>query len=322
MEKLNSNNIKDVKKGLKSYLAGKKLFDSDKKKSYKYFQQSLKYLTKCKEDKNVQNKYKKILEETETECYKYLNSTIDTIDYTPSSATEVEPDIFNLIQEGDINKIFCLKDNDVDFNVFNSEGLSPLHMCIKNGDLRLLKYFLKLNGRIDQVNNSGHTLLEYACLQQDPSVIAFLLSHGANMKKHLYFREGTKKYFLKKSDIDLAIIMKIVLINNNNNSINDKLNFVSNYIDLEEKVGLDDFSIKDLVVSIGNMFENKDSFDEYIDIIKEELSYPLKKKFSCPVNKIDILLLNLVPFINYPFNISIHYIVSLEMKYIITKMLN
>ena len=280
------NNIhKEIKKGLKSYLTGKKLFNDDKSTSYKYFQQSLKYLFKCKEDANISERYGKLINDTETECYKYLNSTIDTIDITPTSATDIEPNIFKLIEEGNIKEILNIDRREIDFNVYNSEGLSPLHVCIKNGDLRLLKFFFKLNGSIDQVNKNGNTLLEYACLQHDPNTIAFLLFHGANMKKHLYFREGTAKNLLKKSDIDIANIIKMVVIYyQEDTDISNNLKFIFNFINKNERIGFNDLTVQYLLNGLSNCLKkmNPEQSNTYIEIIKDELTHPLKKKLSCP----------------------------------------
>jgi len=317
-----TNIDKEIKKGLKSYLIGKKLFDDNKIESYKYFQQSLKYLLKCKDNKEINNKYNDIINETEEDCHKYLNTTIDTIDITPSSATEVEPNIFQLIKEGDLKQIFNIDKHILDFNVYNEEGLTPLHICIKSGDLRLLKFFLKLNGKIDQVTKDGNTLLEYACLQRDPNTILFLANYGANMKKHLYFREGSIKYLLKKSDIDLANLIKIIIVNYEKNKlISDNLKFILNYVDNKDLIGLSNLTIEYFLISLSIFLQKMDSISvkTYLDIIDDELKYSLKNKFSCPENKIDIILINLIPFINYPFNIATKFIVSQEIKFIITK---
>ena len=42
---------------------------------------------------------------------------------------------------------------------------------------------------------------------------------------------------------------------------------------------------------------------------------------GCPRNKIELILINLVPFIEYPFGLSIDFVVSLELKYIIIKII-
>jgi hypothetical protein len=59
----------------------------------------------------------------------------------------------------------------------------------------------------------------------------------------------------------------------------------------------------------------------YLNILSEELSYTLKYNLECPINKIEIILLYLVPFIDYPFNLSIDWYIKIELKYIIIKLL-
>ena len=67
----------ELKKCFKSFLMAKKLIDSDKDKSFEYFKQSLKYINLAK--KNVNDKdLSDLLEETETECNKYLILTIES----------------------------------------------------------------------------------------------------------------------------------------------------------------------------------------------------------------------------------------------------
>ena len=67
-------------------------------------------------------------------------------------------------------------------------------------------------------------------------------------------------------------------------------------------------------------------FDEikrntFLTIIKEELSNDLIFKLGCPTNKIEILLYNLVPFIDYDHKLSLNWLISLEIKFIILKIL-
>ena len=67
-----------------------------------------------------------------------------------------------------------------------------------------------------------------------------------------------------------------------------------------------------------NKLDNHSS-ETYLNIIEEEIKYSLKNKLECPHNKLEIILTNLVPFITYPFNLEIDWILSLELKYIIIK---
>jgi hypothetical protein len=66
---------------------------------------------------------------------------------------------------------------------------------------------------------------------------------------------------------------------------------------------------------------NEEKRITFINIIKEELSNELVFKLGCPLNKIEILLYNLVPFIDYDNNLSLNWLISLEIKFIILKIL-
>ena len=161
------NKLKDFRKDI----------NEDKEISNLYFKKSLEYFNKIKN----KNKYKKFIEETETECTKLLEQT--------------NKDIFDVIEEGNILSIKKIKKAELNKK---KDGLTPLHYAIKTGDLNCLKILLKKGGNIDEVNDDGHTLLDYACLEEDPSAISFLLDHGADMKKHLFFRKDINYQLQKK----------------------------------------------------------------------------------------------------------------------------
>ena len=69
---------KKVQKCLKSYLTGKKYYNTDLDKSFEYFKQCITLLGDIK-SKNIDNlELNSIIEETETECSKYLTMAIET----------------------------------------------------------------------------------------------------------------------------------------------------------------------------------------------------------------------------------------------------
>jgi ankyrin repeat protein len=103
-------------------------------------------------------------------------------------------ELFDIIETGNIQKLKEYNYGSIDFNIYNEQGLTPLHYAIEFGEISFLKQSFKLGACIDQTSKFGHTLLEFACLEKDPNMIHFLTTHGADMKKHLNFREG-KKYF-------------------------------------------------------------------------------------------------------------------------------
>lgn len=300
----NNHNKTMIKKGLKLYLKGKKLLENKDPKSKIYFKKSMKYLQGAKSDK-----YKNIILETETECKKILSKFDNNLN------------LFKLIEEGKMNKILDIEN--INFEKYNEDGLTPLHYCIKIGDFNCLKIFLKKGGKIDQINSDGNTLLEFSCLEKDPNAINFILENGGNMKKHLFFRSSNPEDKLRISDIDMAIISKIILKFNKKENNYGMFDFIFNYFDENELVGISDYNMKNLVNGLYNLFKNFDDYkkDTYINILKEELKYQLKNKIYCPSNKKFIIYTNLVPFIKYNFNITSDFLISKEIKYLIIKLL-
>ena len=183
-----------IKKCLKSYLTGKKYYNSDIDKSYQYFKQCAIILNDLKKNKLVNDDFIDIINETEVECNKYISDvlclSIEQPLYKCDKTHDCDDKLFNIIETGDNNYLNNLKYGEINFKIYNEYGLTPLHYAIKYGDTTFLKNALKLGGQIDETNKFGNTLLEYACLEKDPNMINFLLQYGANMQKHLLFRDS------------------------------------------------------------------------------------------------------------------------------------
>ena len=345
-------NNKKVLKCLKSYLTAKKYYDSDIDKSFDYFKQCIKILNDLKDNNiKITDNLVNIIDETETECSKYLTLAITNTLEKPNikqikllynenklnneNNQSNENNLFELIEIGDIIKFKNYKYGDIDFNITNEFGLTSLHYAIKFGDTTFLKQAFKIGAGIDQTNKFGHTLLEYACLEKDPNMINFLTAYGADMKKHLLFREG-KKYFNKSNQIDIALLEKIILESNEKKNWQIKhLNFIFTYINLDEIIDIDyctssnstistnTITFKEFIKKLDAMIDNfdEDIKNTYINIIKEELLHDLIFKLGCPDKKIDIILYNLVPFIDLTPNLKLNWLISLEIKYLILKIL-
>ncbi len=297
-----------ISRAIKMYNNGKKLYEgNEKQKALKLFQNSLNMISEFK--KLNSNNINEIIANTEAECIKYLN---------------MPPNVFELITK---NKLEEIKKIDlINFRDINEHGNTVLHHAIDVGDMGILKEMFKKGGMIDTVNGNGYTLLEYACIKKDPNIIAFMASHGSNMQKHLFFRKGTNKFYLNKSDIDLAILLKLIIINRLKTSSTDITSniflFLEKYFNLNELIGLDKFTIKDLIIGLHNMFNNKESYKSYSTIINEELNeYEINKSNKCIYTKIDIILINIVPFINYPYNIASIFILKNEIKCLMNNIL-
>ena len=119
-----------------------------------------------------------------------------------------ENELFEIIETGNIDRMKKYSFGDIKFNIFNNQGFTPLHYAIIFGDTSFIKYALKLGACIDQTNVYGHSLLEFACLEKDPNMINFLITYGADMNKHLYFRKGNNKLISNYDAMDILILYK------------------------------------------------------------------------------------------------------------------
>jgi hypothetical protein len=295
----------ELENALKLYLIGKKNINNNPK--------SLSYLKKSIENINlIKNKFKNISDEklniiniTEADCKKILKNY---------------DNVFNLITKNDLQSI--KKITSFNFREINQNGDTILHHCINIGDTTILKELLKKGGCIDQVNGNGNTLLEYACLKKDPNIIEFLINHGANLKKHLFFRKKDMQLYLNKSDIDCAILLRVIINNSKNNNDYSLFDFFKNYFSWNELIGLEKYTIKDLCIGLTNMFKNKQSYNTFKNIIIDDLNNFKNNNIKKNINKLDIVLFNLIPFISYPFlNIGNSYIIKNELKYLVKKVL-
>lgn len=241
----------------------------------------------------------------------------------------IPSDIFYYINECNVE--YCVKNiNKVfyNFNVYNN-NITPLHKTIYNGDTNFLKCLLIMKGDIDIHDNNNNTLLEYACIQNDQTIIEFLIQHGADIHKHITLRKNEKCIY-KSNEIDIALI-ELFIINKylniynihaykHTNKYNYKyLAFVSKYINLDSNLEIDYKNVckkLHLIIIIDILLDNMDiSYsNEFVKIIKEELQYNLLIDLCCPSNKLYILLYNLLPFINYDTTISLSWLIHQDLK--------
>ena len=328
---------KRINKCLKSYIVAKKYYNNDMDKSFEYFKECIKILNEIKDNKiKIKDDLIPIINETETECVKYISKTIKiNIDKPLINKThETRNELFEIIETGSIERIKKYNYGDIIFNVYNEEGYSPLHYAIIFGDTLFIKHALKLGACIDQTNLYGHTLLEFACLEKDPNMINFLLFYGASMKKHLLFRKN-KKYFNSGYEIDNILIEIFILESSNQNNEIKHLNWIFKYINENETINVElskknnstmsetKINFKTFIIKLDNLIDtfNKESRDTYISIIKDELNHDLIYKLGCPTKKTDIILYNLLPFINFE-QVQLSWLISLEVKFLILKLFN
>ena len=307
----------NIKKCLKSYLTGKKYFDTDKNKAFEYFKQCLKYLSMI-EDKE---KYKDILKDTETECNKMITLTVEQ-SIEKDVSQESQFNLFNLIEIGNVDELKKIKSHHLNFYIYDEIGNTPLHKAVKFGDTTFIKCCLKLGCPVDIVNKEGFTLLEYACLEKDPNMINFLLKNGTDMKKHLFFRDGEKKNLQRQNYMDIAIIIKLILLHEPIDNIKDIV-FLFNYFKENELIGFNEITYNEFFKYLQSLLNklSLESKESYLSLIRDELVFPLKSSLECPNNKLELLLVYLIPFIDYNFNLSIDWYIHLELKYFFIRLL-
>lgn len=307
----------NIKKCLKSYLTGKKYFDTDKNKAFEYFKQSLKYLSII-EDKE---KYKDILKDTETECNKMITLTVEQ-SIEKGVSQESQCNLFNLIEIGNVDELKKIKSHHLNFHIYDEIGNTPLHKAVKFGDTTFIKCCLKLGCPVDIVNKEGFSLLEYACLERDPNIINFLLKNGADMKKHLFFRDGEKKNLQRQNYMDIAIIIKLILLHEPIDDIKDII-FLFNYFKENELIGFNEITYNEFFKYLQSLLNklSLESKESYLSLIRDELVFPLKSSLECPNNKLELLLVYLIPFIDYNFNLSIDWYIHLELKFFFIRLL-
>ena len=308
---------KIIMKGLKSYLTGKKYYETHTDKSFEYFKQCITILNDIKEHNiKVNDSLSNLLEETETECQKYIIQT-------EKPKNNLNENIFEIIEKGEIFKI---KDySKINYKVYNNNGLTPLHYAIKLGDSTFIKKALMAGVNIDLTNKLGNTLLEYACQEGDINMISFLFEYGADMKKHLFFRDG-KKYDNSGDEIDILCLEKIVMETECKYKNIKYLDFIFNFfkkndnIELKFLIKMEDnttrkIKILQFILYLDNLIDtfNNDSRETYINILKEELEYDLEKNICCPNNKFHIILYAIVPFINYE-NLKLRWLCTREIN--------
>ena len=211
----------------------------------------------------------------------------------------------------------------LDLSIYDQDGHTPLHIAIKNGDLKILTLLLKYEGNINLLTKYGFTLFEYACLQKDPVTINYLQNHGASMDKHLDLRD---KFTLEISHDDLD---DIIILKNNILSKKNSFYFIPENIyrsnKIDQPAGIKNFLIKDILLHLETFLEKIDSNKRYnyLKIISQEFEEydNCNKKLTCPKNMITLITYNLAPFINYQYNYSSNWLINLEISFSLKKLL-
>jgi hypothetical protein len=222
---------------------------------------------------------------------------------------ELKENIFLLqIRKGNIHFFNYV---DIDSELLDSFKINPFHFALNMGDTKILKKLLEY-GNINNknLNDNNLTLLEKACLNKDTNSIDFLLKMGANMEKHIIFRESKLKS--KIDCLDISNLSYYILNLNINSKIN-KLDFLKDYVDFEEEYPFEGIKLKKIIIGIEYLLN--ENLEEYKKMIKKDL---LLVENNC---NFEIIILYLIPFmenkLNYPYNVENENILITELYYLI-----
>lgn len=326
---METSDRKLIKKTFKVYLKIKNYYE---KKEYKKCETRILYLIDTINQINKESeyylKYNNELEEINKEMILLLKEiNLNQIENSviESDILETDHEIFNLIKKGSFKSLIeKLKNNpDINLEFFNEDGLTPLHLCIKNGDMKCLIELLKYSGKINMLSENGLTLFEYACLQKDHNTINVLNNFGASMDKHLELRMNSINK-IKTDELDELIILKKIFETTKRNKLKIIPDQYLNKIDFEKKCKYGNFDYRDLIYHLDKFLENLDSDQiiSYLNIINEEIDeFNECQNKICPKSIISIITSNLAIFIDYPFNFSTPWILNLEISFILKNIL-
>lgn len=87
--------------------------------------------------------------------------------------------------------------NEVNVNVRNSRGMTPLHLAVHLESIEIIKYLVSVGADVNAKNDEGVTPLHLAVRTGNIEILTFLLSNGANV--HVENNE-------KLTPLDLAIL--------------------------------------------------------------------------------------------------------------------
>src|SRR5690606_10363776 len=76
---------------------------------------------------------------------------------------------------------FLLSLEDINVNIVDKKGRTPLHFACYEASLNSVKSLLKLNIEINAIDNKGNSALHYACSKKCPEIIKILTNAGADV---------------------------------------------------------------------------------------------------------------------------------------------
>ena len=105
-------------------------------------------------------------------------------------------------------------------------------------------------------------------------------------------------------------------MNSYKKELKPEIESLKKYLNFDELCGLGNFTLRNILIGIGHSL-NKESLDNYILIVEEELlDYGKNNLIFCYQDKKEVIVYNLIPFINYKFNISQENVFMMELYYL------
>lgn len=330
MENINSEIIKKI---FKNYLRGKKHLNNDEEKALYYFNNVLTLIRR-----RVIEKYQEILYELEIKSSEFIKKLeekryLELSNYSTTQSSEIDDlnKIIKIINHGDISNLEAwLSDKKyVNWNIYDNNKMTPIHLAVKNGDCEMVKLMLKYGANINILNGFGHTPLEIACIEKNPNMINFLSILGVNLKKQILLRKNSKGQLLSTPNIDLALMIKLLTLEikpdvewknkwtkiNNKYGIlkSEKLNQIFNSSIWEENSGWNNLTW-DYVWSCLTKKITNDNEYEVVNICLDDLSeMSLNNYIYCPKTKIENSLYSLLPIFNFYINIKNNWMLNYEL---------
>lgn len=122
--------------------------------------------------------------------------------------------IYKAIKNNDIDKLNKLIKENVNLNISNHHGLTPLMLACKESNIEIITLLLENNVILDYKNVDQINALAYACKRGDLNIVKLLINNGAKIDEKLgYSGAGFHNYNLLYYAIDHIDIVKYLIEN-------------------------------------------------------------------------------------------------------------
>ena len=98
----------------------------------------------------------------------------------PASASDLDQDLRDAIDNGQLEKVVQLLDQGADINSPDAYGFTPLIWAVSGSNIEIFKYILKKGADVNFVNKDGGSALYYAVTNQKIAQLELLLKKGAS----------------------------------------------------------------------------------------------------------------------------------------------